>query len=266
MQELIPYLKEDFQVNFIQRTRGLWSKTFGLAKQIYRANGGLFHVNYALQDAYLVSKLKHLDFLHLHGSDLRWVINSKRYGWIVRSNIKKASTVLFSTPDLLSQCESLVDYPIWLPTPVNTSKFKPLQQAESQADAAPCAVYFQKWYEHLPSQVVEYCKRYGIRLWIVPLGKRMNYENMPLFLNFFDIFIDRFQIRSDSKTALEAQACGLAKIPRYGKSLEWCMERYSSLSHCYKDGLQNREYVKRVHNSQAIAEKLKEIWMKCGGS
>jgi hypothetical protein len=260
MEELIPYLRSEFNINFVRRTRGWWSKTFGLAKQIYRCNDGFFHVNYALQDAYLVSKLKHLDILHVHGSDLRWTLNSRRYGWIVRSNIAKAKTVLFSTPDLLSQCESLVDYPVWLPTPVNTEQFKPVQQAQSQTESAPCAVYFEKWYEKLPPEIPELCKKYGIKLWVVPRGRRIAHDSMALFLNFFDIFIDRFCIVSDSKTCLEAQACGLAKIPLYGRTLEWCFNRYADISHCRKDGLTNRDYVKRVHESSRVAEQLAEVW------
>jgi hypothetical protein len=256
MQELIPRVQGDYEVNFIKRSRKLWSKTFGLARQIYKANTGIFHVNYALQDAYLVSKLKHLDILHIHGSDIRWTLFSHKYGWIVRSNIMKAKTVVFSTPDLLYPCESLVEYPQYLPNPVDTAKFKPSHIRRG----VPCAVYFEKWYEQLPKEIPMLCRKYGVKLWVVPLGHKIPYDAMPHFLNFFDIFIDRFAIRSYSKTALEAESCGLAVIPRYTRSVEWCLERYSDIGHCRKDGLRNREYVNYYHNVDTVAEQLKKIW------
>lgn len=253
MANLIPHIK-NYSINFIGRTRGLWSKTVALTLKISKAKSDLYHVNYALQDAFLVDKIKHLDILHCHGSDVRWVIHSKRWGWLVRRNLQNAKKVLCSTPDLVYLLE---DYnAVWLPNPVDTEKFKPLHFPHSQ----PKAVYFAKWYEKLPEEVIRCCKKNGIHLTIIPFGLNLPYKFMPKFLSAFDILIDRFRIRSFSKTALEAFSCGLVRVPVYEESISESLRKYSSLDYCHKQGLKNREYILRQHEASLIANKLQKIW------
>jgi hypothetical protein len=152
MQDLIPHLQEDFSINRVERSRGLYSKTLGLFNKIRKLDGGLNHVNYALQDAWLVSHLKRLDVLHCHGSDIRVALKSRRWGWMVRSNLKRAEQVLVSTPDLCGLLDGVVDCS-WLPNPVDTQRFTPAYKQYHR----PRALYFEKWYEQLPQTVRQAC-------------------------------------------------------------------------------------------------------------
>lgn len=49
-ETLLKYLPLDVERMRIKRTRGLWSKTFGLAYKILRAEGDVYHVHYFLPD------------------------------------------------------------------------------------------------------------------------------------------------------------------------------------------------------------------------
>jgi hypothetical protein len=55
MSDLIPYLTDSYRIQFLTRSRNLYSKTFGIFLKVLIASGDLYHVNYALQDAWLVN-------------------------------------------------------------------------------------------------------------------------------------------------------------------------------------------------------------------
>lgn len=258
MEDLMEDLAKKFSVTFLRRSRGLYDKTIGLSKKIFMSNGDLYHVNYALQDAFIVSKLKSLDVLHCHGSDIRWVINSKKWGWLVKRNLSKAKVVLCSTPDLIYELEKYVEYPIWLPNPIQTATFKP----SSNHHGALKAVYFEKWYEQLPSKIPKLCEKHKISLTIIPLGIHINHKHMPQFLNQFDIFIDRFKIRSWSKTCLEAMACGLAVVPVYEESLAETFSNYLNPDLLKQNSERNRDWILQHHDSAKVANQLASIWRK----
>lgn len=254
MEDLIPHLTDRFDIDFIRRTRGLWSKTFGIFWDILKAEGNLIHVNYALQDAYLVDKFKSkLDILHVHGSDVRTTITSKKWGWIVRNNLKNAGMVLYSTPDLEDIVKEYQPDAVYLPTPVKMDIFK---KKETYNDPLR-AVYFKIWYEALPTEVMELLEKHGISLTIK--DRDVPYDLMPETLSDFDIFVDRFTIPSFSKTCLEAMSCGLLTIDYRHKHH---IERFEdpSASNLEKIGEVNRKYVEENHSAPMIADKLASIW------
>jgi len=256
MEDLMPYLSERFDIEFIMRSRGLWSKTFGLLLKVLRAEGDVFHVNYALQDAYLVDKLKRrLDVLHVHGSDVRWTLHSRKYGWIVKSNLKSAGVVLYATPDLRRIVKKFRSDAIYLPTPVRTDVFA----RKDHYNDPPRAVYFRQYYEELSRDLIELLEKNGIPL--VMMEKKVPYEMMPSFLRKFDIFIDRFTIPSFSKTCLEAMSCGLATIDyRHKNSLSSRITFLSDISNVKRIGDENRKFVIENHDVKKVADMLAGIW------
>ena len=256
MEDLMPYLSERFDIEFITRSRGLWSKTFGLLLKVLRAEGDVFHVNYALQDAYLVDKLKRrLDVLHVHGSDVRWTLHSRKYGWIVKSNLKSAGVVLYATPDLRRIVKKFRSDAIYLPTPVRTDVFA----RKDHYNDPPRAVYFRRYYEELSKDLIELLEKNGIPLVIVE--KKVPYEMMPDFLRKFDIFIDQFTIPSFSKTCLEAMSCGLATIDyRHKNSLSSRITFLSDISNVKRIGDENRKFVIENHDVKKVADMLAGIW------
>ena len=253
--DILPILTKNFDVNYVTRSRSLWSKTFGLIWKILCTHSDIYHVNFALQDAFLIQKLKHLDVLLCHGSDVRTTINSKKYGWMVRSNLRKAKKVLFSTPDLKEILLKYTPNPEYVPVPVRTDVFTPTTSHSKTLDT----LYFKKWYEQIPRELVSLCRMYNINLNVIE--PTVSYKNMPSFLNRFKIFIDRFTIPSFSKTCLEAMSCGLAAITYRDKlQLPAAVERLSDIDYCKKVGLENRQYVLENHDYRITANKITDVW------
>jgi glycosyltransferase involved in cell wall biosynthesis len=250
MEDIIPYVSGEFEIQFLRRTRGLWSKTFGILWQIAKSDGDIYHVNYALQDAYLVSKLKHLDILHIHGSDVRWTLHSKKWGWIVKHNLESAKVVLYSTPDLSEKVKELRPDAIYLPTPVRTHLFSPNNQLK--------AVYFKLSYEQLPLGLDLYLKSNNITLDM--LEKNIPHKELPETLRKYDVFIDRFSIPSFSKTCLEAMSCGLATIDHRHHADKFSRVDELSLEKVKEEGRKNREFVEANHAVETVAQQLAGIW------
>lgn len=255
MEELIPHLSKYYDITFIKRTRNLFSKTFGIAIKIAFSKGDIYHVNYALQDAFLMNLLKgRLDVLHVHGSDVRSTLHSK-LGWIVKKNLKNATKVLYATPDLEVIIKDWRPDAVYLPTPVDTLRFA----FKNHYNERPKALYFKLNYEKCNEEVVKLMKKYGIELEIHE--KNVPYSDMPSFLSNYDIFVDRFSIPSFSKTALESMSVGLATIDyRHRGNMEEIVAKLSDPSYCKLVGKSNRNYVVEKHDSRKVALSLKEIY------
>ncbi len=255
MEDIIPYVSDKFDINFIKRTRGLYSKTLGLLFDILRSEGEIYHANYALQDAYLVSVFKHLDVLHVHGSDVRWTLKSKSWGWIVKHDLRSAKKVIYATPDLETIVKEYRPDAVYLPNPVRTDVFIPKESYSKN----PRAVYFKLSYESLPKELPELLQKNGIALDV--LEKKFPYSEMPSLLKKYDIFIDRFTIESCSKTCLEAMSTGLATIDYRHKSfLKERAEQLSDPGFVEREGRENVEYIKNNHKAEVVAKKLEKIW------
>jgi hypothetical protein len=254
MEDILPLMQYEFDIQFLRRTRGLWSKTFGILWKIAKSSGAIYHVNYALQDAYLVSKLKRLDVLHCHGSDIRWTLHSKKWGWVVRHNLESAKVVLYSTPDLNEKVKELRPDAIYLPTPVRTHLFSPKLEYNNPLKA----VYFKLWYESLPLGLDLYLKSNNITLDI--LEKNVPHEEMPETLKKYDVLVDRFSIPSFSKTCLEAMSCGLTTIDYRHHADKFLRIDELSLEKVKEEGRKNREFVEANHAAETVAKQLAGIW------
>ncbi len=246
-ESVIPHLQSWFTISCIKRNRGLFDKTVGLWWKIRNSDANLYHVHYALQDAYITQKIRSLDLLHCHGSDIRVCLHHPLFKHIVKSNLKNARKVLYSTPDMV-EIKRIREDAEYMPTPVDMSKFYPYPPQNNEVLQA---VYFNKWYETLPQTIISLCKENDIDLHI--LTPTVPYENMPAFLNKFDVYIDRFTIPSLSKTALEAMACGLNIIAYDTENPEEQIlpRQYDSAAF---------ERFRKKHDAKAVALKLKTIY------
>jgi len=257
MGDLLPFLDTDITVQFLQRSRGLWSKTFGIAWQIHKAQGDLVHCNYALQNAWLTDKLSHLDILHCHGSDIRCALNSRRYGWIVRYSLCHAKKVLYATPDLADKVKQFRGDAVYLPTPVDTERFS---LKEEYSSGKLKALYFKQSYEVVEDFSFEF--KVIQKYFDVTIHERnVPYEQMPQFLKQFDLFIDRFSIPSFSKTCLEAMSCGLSTIDcRHNASLNSLRSVLEDDRSVQDVGWFNRMFVENNHNVKVVAKQLSQIY------
>ena len=165
--------------------------------------------------------------IHLHGTELRSSHNKPS----TKAALQICDKVLVSTPDLLSY------YPktTWLPNPIDPV-FKPLKNPRRCGKA----LYFRKWYEPEMEKTVRMkCDKMGLELTIP--SKLIPHHEMPIFLNQFEMFFDRFSIPSLSKTALEALACGC-------KVISW------------KGPVTVSENILRSHSLETVTKKLLQIY------
>lgn len=257
METIIPYMKNTFDIEHIKRNRGLWDKTFGIMLKILKSNGSLYHVNYALQDAYLTSRFKNLDILHVHGSDVRTNLNNK-WEWIAESNLNDAEIVLYSTPDLEDIIKEYRDDAIHFSNPIDMEMFYPKSDERYRENIK--AVYWMNWYEEFPSELEDLLSEYDINLTIYKTQK-ISYAYMPVALRMYDIYIDRFAIHSISKASLEAMSCGLATIDyRHMNNFEKRVEELSNIKNVIAQGKSNIKYVERYHEASMIADRLMKIY------
>lgn len=63
--------------------------------------------------------------VHAHGSDVRKTLNSRKWGWIVKSVLRDATAVFVSPPDLLDKVYEYNEHVEYIPNPVDLSLFKP---------------------------------------------------------------------------------------------------------------------------------------------
>ena len=262
-EDLKPYLPQNVKWQFITRNRSLWGKTFGIFFKILFSKGDFYIANFALQDAWLVQKLKHLDLLICHGGDVRWTIKKKRLGWMVRSNLKAARQVAFTVDDLEETMRKFRPDAFFLHRPIQIEKYVPDKHSHSKLSA----VYFEKPYDKLNFELVDLLNRNNCTLTVVardPAATDINatgkdsfvpHRNMPAFLRNFDVFVDHMAYDgSVSKLCLEAMSCGLCTITWRDKNrLPERVQELLNPDARRKEGVENRRFVEENHNAATVA-------------
>jgi len=82
-------------VNVLARTRRFFDKTVKIAWKILRAKGDIYHCHYLLQDCWLALRSGKRPIVgHAHDSDLREVIRSRKWGWMVKRNLESCDKIL----------------------------------------------------------------------------------------------------------------------------------------------------------------------------
>jgi len=230
-ETLLKYMPPDIEKQHIKRTRGLWSKTFGLAYKILKAKGDVYHVHYLLQDCYMAARLGKRPLIgHAHGSDLRTSLNHPLWGRIVRHNLRRCGKVLVSTPDVLSIARQFREDAEYLPNPVDTELFYPKPMAEQGEKKRVLIASDSNWNvkgtdiairalskikNAVDVSIIEYgvdfirtaalASSLGLRLNVLP---KVSHERLNEYYWSADVVIDRFGLGSLGMVSLEAIACG----------------------------------------------------------
>ena len=230
-ETLLKYLPSEIEKEHIKRSRGLWSKTFGLAYKILIAKGDVCHAHYLLQDCYVAARLGKRPLIgHAHGSDLRTSLQHPVWGRIVRHNLKRCDKVLVSTPDVLGQAKKFREEAEYLPNPVDTElfHFKPLVPHVGKknvliasdsnwvvkgTDVAIEALAKIKEDVQVSiiahgvdlERTIDFAGSLGLRLNILP---KVSHEKLKNYYWNADVVIDRFALGSLGMVSLEAIACG----------------------------------------------------------
>ena len=125
--------KEKFPIFHITRSRKFWDKTFNIALKILRAKGSVFHVNVALQDAFITILTKKIIgkkpvIVNCHGTDLRTDLKDWKYRELVKFNVKNADYVFFANLDNKERALALNPTATWIPIPINLDIFHPIDK------------------------------------------------------------------------------------------------------------------------------------------
>jgi glycosyltransferase involved in cell wall biosynthesis len=230
-ETLLKYMPLDIEKQHIKRTRAAWSKTFGIAYNIWKAKADVYHVHYLLQDCYVAARLGKKPLIgHAHGSDLRSSLNHPLWRRIVRHNLRHCDKVLVSTPDVLGIARSFRQDAKYLPNPIDTELFypKPFMHHEGPrrvliasdsnwnvkgTDVAVRAL--SKIKDDVDTSIVEHgvdfrrtvtlASSLGLHLNVLP---KVSHERLDEYYWNADVVIDRFKLGSLGMVSLEAIACG----------------------------------------------------------
>jgi len=125
-ETLIKYLPEEFKVLHLKRSRSFFDKTFRIAWKILRSKGDVYHVHYLLQDCYLTLKFGKRPVIgHAHGSDLRETLHSRKWGWIVKYNLRNCDKILVAQPTILETAREYNETAEYFPIPYDPKLFYP---------------------------------------------------------------------------------------------------------------------------------------------
>lgn len=300
-ETLIRYLPKHVERVHIKRTRGLWSKTFGIAYKILRARGDIYHAHYLLQDCYIASKLGKRPLLgHAHGTDLRSSIKHFALGRIVKHDLKNCDKILVSTPDVLDVAKQYNEEAEYVPNPVDMELFypKPVEprneklrvliasDSDWKAKGTDIAIRaLGKLSDQAEVYLINYGKDFlktvtlakslGLHLIILP---KTSHENIREYYWNADVVIDRFKLGSLGMISLEAIACGRPVItyvsseyPEYEDFPLKEVKKEEDVVEAIRNAtvpLWEKEYayLQKNHDAKAITNKILSIYKNLGFS
>jgi len=230
-ETLLKYLSESIERQHIKRSRSFWSKTLGLAYNILRARGDVYHVHYLLQDCYIAVRLGKRPLIgHAHGSDLREVIKSRKWGWIVRYNLQHCDKILVAQPTILDVAKEYNSTAEYFPIPYDPELFypKPMPNREGEklvflASAHDFKVKGTDRFLYACAKVrvpfklrmidygkdAEKAKALARKLGLnVEVLQKVSHENMNRLYWDADLVLGSFGVGQLDTVAIEAMACG----------------------------------------------------------
>ena len=294
-ETLLKYLPSDIKWRHVKRSRGLWSKTFGLAYKIMRVKSDVYHVHYLLQDCYIAAKLGKKPLIgHAHGSDLRSSLNHPLWGRIVRYNLKKCDKVLVSTPDILGIAKKFREDAEYLPNPVDTELFYPKPLAKHGGKKKVLIASDSNWNVKGTDIVIRALSKIKDKVEVSIIAYGVDFKktlslaySLGLHLNILpkiphkklnqyywdaDVVVDRFKLGSLGLVSLEAIACGRpviayvsSKYPEYKDFPLKDVSTKEDVARAVSDAdakLWQKEYayLGKHHKTENVVEKLLRIY------
>ena len=294
-ETLLKNMPPNVEKQHIKRTRGFWSKTFGLTYKILRAKGDLYHAHYLLQDCYIAARLGKRPLIgHAHGSDLRASLKHPLWGRVVKHNLKHCDRILVSTPDVLSIARQFRNDAEYLPNPVDTELFYPKPVATHDGKRRVLIASDSTWSVKSTDLAVRTLNRikdevdvsivaYGVdfaktlalassldlNLNVLP---KVSHERLNEYYWNADVVIDRFKMGSLGLVSLEAIACGRPVIayvsseyPEYKDFPLKDMNQEEGIADVIKNfsnELWEKEYayLKKTHIPNVVIPKLLNIY------
>ena len=298
-ETLLKYMPNELERQHIKRSRRSWDKTFGITLKILRSNGDVYHAHYLLQDCYIASKLGKEPLIgHAHGSDLREEIKKRKWGWIIKHNLRKCDKILVAQPTILDTALEFNNTAEYLPIPFDPEIFFPKQLPPERKEkhvfiasthnfrikgtdkflkalaclSTPVKIKsFANGKNFLEAQ--QLATKLGLQTDFIP---KVPHEKMNELYWESDLVLGSFSIGQLDTVAIEAMACGRPVIQSISQScFENCpLEELESINETAeiiqkfmfndKDREQRiksqLEYVNLNHRAPLLAKRLLEIY------
>ncbi len=304
-ETLLRYLPPSFEKEHVKRSRGLLSKTFGISWRILRSKADVYHANYLLQDCYVALKLgKHPLVGHAMGSDVRQSITSRKWGFIVRSNLRSCDKILCAQPTILDTARRFSKNAEYFPIPFDPALFHPNQQSTG-SDVK--RVVIASVHDFAVKGTDKFLRALGsismpLKVTALNAGRdllmakqlarqlkldatfigRVPHEKMSELYWGSDLVLGSFGVGQLDTVAIEAMACGRPVVHSVAKGLfEGCpledlqtVEETASIiqallgndKHARKRVQDQLSYVESVHSAPLLAERLSRIYSGLAGS
>jgi glycosyltransferase involved in cell wall biosynthesis len=298
-ETLLKYMPLAMEKQHIKRSRGFWSKTFGLAYKVLRARGDVYHVHYLLQDCYFAARLGKRPLVgHAHGSDLREVIKSRKWGWIVRYNLRHCDKILVAQPTILDIAKEYNSTAEYFPIPYDPELFYPKSMPNREGEKLVFLASVHDFEVKGTDKFIYACTKVKVpfKLRMIDYGKdaekakvlakklglnveviqKVPHENVNGLYWDADLVLGSFGVGQLDTVAIEAMACGRPIVHHILKtyfpqcpldefhSIEDVAERISELL-VDKEKAKERckrqlEYVSNFHAANKLAKKLMKIY------
>lgn len=298
-ETLLKYMPDYVDKMHIKRARGFWNKTFGLAYNILRATGDIYHVHYLLQDCYLATFFRKKPLIgHAHGSDLREVIKTRKWGWIVRHNLQHCDKILVAQPTILDIAKSYNNTAEYFPIPYDPEIFYPKPLCENRKEKVILIASPQDFKVKGTDKFLYACTKVKVpfELRIIGYGKdlekakvlikklglkatilsKVPHEHMNRLYWEANLVLGSFGIGQLDTVAIEAMACGRPVIHHILKeyfpscplqelkSIDHAAELINAILTDKREAEELRrkqlEYVSTHHNAINLVEKLLQIY------
>jgi glycosyltransferase involved in cell wall biosynthesis len=297
-ETLLRYMPAALEKQHIKRSRKFWSKTFGIALKILRAKGDIYHAHYLLQDCYIASKLGKKPLIgHAHGSDLRDEIKKRKWGWIIKHNLRKCAKILVAQPTILDTAIEFNQTAEYFPIPFDPKIFFPkplLPEREGKQVFIASTHNFRvkgtdKFLKALASlsepvkikslmagkdfaKAQQLAKKLGLNIDFVA---KVPHNKMSELYWESDLVLGSFSIGQLDTVAIEAMACGRPVVHSVSrKFFKNCpleeLENVEETTKIIQRLLDKKEheqriksqieYVNSTHSAPVLAERLLEIY------
>jgi glycosyltransferase involved in cell wall biosynthesis len=298
-ETLLKYLPPELEKQQIKRSRGLWDKTLGIAFKILRAKGDIYHAHYLLQDCYIASRLGKKPLVgHAHGSDLRDEIKKRKWGWIIRHNLRKCAKILVAQPTILDAALEFNETAEYFPIPFDPKIFfpkpPPPEREEKQVFIASTHNFrikgTDKFLKALASlsapvkikslaggkdfaEAQQLARELGLRADFIP---KVPHDKMSELYWESDLVLGSFSIGQLDTVAIEAMACGrpvvhsvtrrlfkscpLEELESVDKTAEVIQRLLVDKKEREQRVKSQLEYVNATHSAPLLAERLLGIY------
>ena len=299
-ETLIKYLPREVEVMHLKRSRRFLDKTFEIAWKIFRAKGNIYHVHYLLQDCYLALKLGKRPLIgHAHGSDLRDTLHSKRWGWMVRHNLRNCDRILVAQPTILELAKEFNETAKYFPIPYDSGIFypKPLPEelevkhvflaSPHDFEVKGTDIFLRAlasvdvplriksvWYGRDVKQANEIAKKLRLHVEFV---KRVPHEHMNALYWESDLVLGSFGVGQLDTVAIEAMACGRPLVHSIRKEyFPLCpLKGYQDIEEVNEDievlltrknavrqVKKQLDYVCKFHSAEVLSKRLNRLYLE----